>query len=62
MKRITVTLAALAVFLFAVAALAGQTKLFEKYETVRQGGCSRQEGTMSDRHGQRRFLIWLHHA
>lgn len=36
MKRITITLAALAVFLFAVAASAGQTKLFEKYEAVRQ--------------------------
>lgn len=36
MKRITITLTALAVFLFAVAASAAQTKIFEKYETVRQ--------------------------
>ena len=36
MKRITITLAALAVFLFAVAASAAQTKIFEKYEAVRQ--------------------------
>ena len=36
MKRITITLAALAVFLVAVAASAGQTELFEKYESVRQ--------------------------
>lgn len=36
MKRITITLAALAVFLFAFAASAAQTKIFAKYETVRQ--------------------------
>lgn len=36
MKRITITLAALSLFLFAVAASAAQTKIFEKYETVRQ--------------------------
>jgi len=36
MKRIPITLAALAIFLSAVAASAGQTRLFEKYEAVRQ--------------------------
>lgn len=36
MQRITITLTALAVFLFAVAASAAQTKIFDKYETVRQ--------------------------
>lgn len=36
MKRLTMTLAALAVFLFAAAASAAETKIFEKYESVRQ--------------------------
>ena len=36
MKRTLVIPATFAMFLFAVAASAGQTKLFEKYETVRQ--------------------------
>ncbi len=36
MKRLTMTLAALAILLFAVAASAAQTKIFEQYETVRQ--------------------------
>ena len=36
MKRIILTLTALAVFLVALAASAGETKLFMKYETVRQ--------------------------
>ena len=36
MKRLTMTLAALAIFLFAVAASAAQTKIFEQYESVRQ--------------------------
>ena len=36
MKRLTIMLAALAVFLFAVAASAAQTKIFEQYESVRQ--------------------------
>lgn len=36
MKRLTMTLAALAILLFTVAASAAQTKIFEQYETVRQ--------------------------
>lgn len=36
MKRTLITVTALAVFLFAVAASAGQTNIFEKYEAVRQ--------------------------
>ncbi len=36
MKRTLITLAAVSVFLFALTASAGQTKLFENYESVRQ--------------------------
>lgn len=36
MKRLTMTLAALAIFLFAAAASAAETKIFEQYESVRQ--------------------------
>jgi len=36
MKRLTIILAALAIFLFAAAASAAETKIFEQYETVRQ--------------------------
>jgi hypothetical protein len=36
MKRLTITVAGLAVFLFVVTASAGQPSLFDRYETVRQ--------------------------
>ncbi len=36
MKRMNITLAALTFFLFALSASAAQTKIFEKYESVRQ--------------------------
>jgi hypothetical protein len=45
MKRITIIVAALAVFLFAVVAAAGQTKIFEKYEGLRQALLS---GSLND--------------
>lgn len=47
MKRITITLAALAVILFALAASAGQPSLFDRYEAVRHALLS---GSLEDIH------------